>query len=765
MSTDLTPSDQKAALSDAATTLTAINRKIAKLYVEAALCCDDLAGFPPDQVRTFLSTHANMSFSEVEQLQKTAAALSPRTSPFSIHRELLINSGISIAAINKFANATEVAQHDTIRLLNKEKVLRADEVHKVRDADREWERLEASRKAALKAFSTQVTERKIDGLERQAETISVNLRQFDESWFNGEFDEDEELHAFCRKELIAGAAKALGIFEDLFGSAHALLKSPSGDAPWLAASYFALRQLADGKFGVHGGLGLHCDVGVGRLSLQEALSPLISYDEFSLGPGAPLKVLELCAGAGGMSIGLQAAGFEHAGLFDRNKPAVETLRHNQPHWPVTQFDVRKLGEKQLARFRHVDLLAAGLPCLPGAQLDRRPNLYPKMIDVIRLIRPKAFILECDAGAREKYPRPLDRADIVNAMIGSDYVVTEFSLDTKEFGLPHSTSRDFFVGIHKDVPRLFEQPRIMTRSVEEIARKRLKNPEWKPEPPGHVKGTGQVLAPVIAPFTTKTESSVQQNFYNSWEMHWRSHFGMSMLPDIPSKQTTDAEEQKKKRLRRAKHGTEEDAAGSWELAGFLGPRVVEDPPSVDEVTDYDFKPRITFAALAAAQGFPKNWQFKAEGENDRLTMIQAALPPVMARMVGLAVRSALTGEVFNLDHEVKVPVIEDSKVGPQPVVEPRLFKLGGLRRSVVRHVRLAPVALLPRDDLYQKAARVLRGEYLNEVERNHKRRADVRKTMVLVQEEWGRLEEFERARRKLEDLDAWEAYPHPEEAAG
>ncbi|MCI9865226.1 DNA cytosine methyltransferase [Rhizobium skierniewicense] len=752
--------DQKAKLSKMANKLISINKEITKLYVDAALCLDDLAGLDSAQVQTFLSMHANMSLREIEQLQKTAAILSPKSSPFSIHRELLIGSGISIAAINEFAEATEVAQRETIRLLNKSKVLRADEVKNVRDADRECARSEASRKAVLSSYSTDVTKRKIERLERQSESIALDLQTFQESWDHGEFDEDEELHAFCHKKLAAAAAEAMASYTDVFGDAHTLLESSDVEARQLAAPYFALRQLADGKFGMRGGLDLLRDIGEGRLSLLEALSPLLSHEAFPAGTDSRLEVLELCAGAGGMSIGLQAAGFKHVALFDKHNPAVETLRHNQPHWPVTKINVRELGEKELSRFRNVDLFAAGLPCMPGAKHSRRPDLYPEMIDIIRMISPKAFILECDAGAREKHPFLLLRAGIVNTLTACDYNVADFPLDTKEFGLPHSTDRHFFVGIHKDFPRLFEKPQIMTDSIETIAERLKKNPWYTAPPPGYIKGTGQVLAETIAPYETESPNDEKQEFYNSWIMRWCADHRMSMLPDIPSKQTTDAPKSQAGRLQ-VKRKAE---AESWLKAGFLGPRVVEEPPSLDEVKDTSFKPRITFAALAAAQGFPPEWQFQAEGQNQRLAMIQAALPPVMARMVGLAVRSALTGEVFDLDSEVKMPVIDPSKIGPQRAVTPQPIRSGTLRLNVRRRRGPRPVDL-PRDDLYEKAVRVLRGEYLNEVERNHKRRAGVRRAMVLVKEEWQRDEEAERLRRELEDIAAWEASPYPEEAPG
>jgi len=51
------------------------------------------------------------------------------------------------------------------------------------------------------------------------------------------------------------------------------------------------------------------------------------------------RVVEICAGAGGQSLGLELAGFEHELAVELDANACATLRSNRPHWKVAQGDV------------------------------------------------------------------------------------------------------------------------------------------------------------------------------------------------------------------------------------------------------------------------------------------------------------------------------------------------------------------------------------------------------------------------------------------
>ena len=52
--------------------------------------------------------------------------------------------------------------------------------------------------------------------------------------------------------------------------------------------------------------------------------------------------IELFAGAGGLALGVEKAGFNTIGLIEFDKDAADTLKKNRPNWNVIHDDMRHL---------------------------------------------------------------------------------------------------------------------------------------------------------------------------------------------------------------------------------------------------------------------------------------------------------------------------------------------------------------------------------------------------------------------------------------
>ena len=109
------------------------------------------------------------------------------------------------------------------------------------------------------------------------------------------------------------------------------------------------------------------------------------------------RFVEICAGAGGQSLGLELAGFEHELSVELDPSACGTLRHNRPHWKVAEGDVASLSVWNPAEYAGTDLLAGGVPCPPftvaGKQLgatDER-DLFAWSVELCGVVRPRALL--------------------------------------------------------------------------------------------------------------------------------------------------------------------------------------------------------------------------------------------------------------------------------------------------------------------------------------------------------------------------------------
>lgn len=122
----------------------------------------------------------------------------------------------------------------------------------------------------------------------------------------------------------------------------------------------------------------------------------------------PLQSIELFAGAGGLALGVAMAGFQSRAVVEWDKWACDTIRQNQlrghplvADWPLYEGDVRHwLRDLDTSlQQQPIDLVAGGPPCQPfsmggkhRANLDGR-DMFPATVDVIRRLRPRAFIVE------------------------------------------------------------------------------------------------------------------------------------------------------------------------------------------------------------------------------------------------------------------------------------------------------------------------------------------------------------------------------------
>ena len=130
--------------------------------------------------------------------------------------------------------------------------------------------------------------------------------------------------------------------------------------------------------------------------VQEMLSS--AWDkESKIVPLRKFRSIELFAGAGGLALGLENAGFDSVAFNEFDLDACDTLRKNRPHWNVIEGDVAKID---FTRFTNIDLVSGGFPCQAFSYAgnrfgfeDARGTLFFEFARVIRETLPKVFLGE------------------------------------------------------------------------------------------------------------------------------------------------------------------------------------------------------------------------------------------------------------------------------------------------------------------------------------------------------------------------------------
>lgn len=313
-----------------------------------------------------------------------------------------------------------------------------------------------------------------------------------------------------------------------------------------------------------------------------------------------LSVLEICAGAGGQSLGLEKAGFDHELAVEIDRDAAATLRLNRPEWNVHEGDVREIDGK---KYRGIDLLAGGVPCPPfsvaGKQLgaDDERDLFPEALRLVREAKPAAVMLENVKGLASARFAPY-RTSILEELSRLGYQAKWQLLYSSEFGVPQLRPRFILVAMRADT---------------------FENFEW----PGAVDSpavVGETLLPLMrangwagAERWAKKASGIGPTIVGGSKRHGGADLG-------PTR-----------------------AREAWLKLGVDGKGIANEAPSAEHPLNHI--PRLTNPMVALVQGFDADWKF-AGLKTSTYRQIGNAFPAPVAKSIGLAIRRALVGSAAN-----------------------------------------------------------------------------------------------------------------------
>lgn len=299
--------------------------------------------------------------------------------------------------------------------------------------------------------------------------------------------------------------------------------------------------------------------------------------------------VEICAGAGGQSLGLERAGFEHEALVEIDEACCATLRSNRPEWNVLHGDVTRFDGRP---FRGVDLLAGGVPCPPfsvaGKQLGAKDerDLFPEALRLTDEIRPRAVMLENVRGFLDPDFEGY-RNRLFSTFRKMGYKPDIQLLQASDYGVPQLRPRVVIVALRTDDADHFSWPEKLKAAAPTV---------------------GDTLVDLMAA--------------NGWRKAERWAAGaQAIAPTIVGGSK--------------KHGGPDlgptRARKAWAQLGVEGGTIADAPPERSHVG----MPRLTVRMVARIQGFPDGWHFTGR-KTAAYRQVGNAFPPPVAEAVGRSI---------------------------------------------------------------------------------------------------------------------------------
>jgi DNA (cytosine-5)-methyltransferase 1 len=178
-------------------------------------------------------------------------------------------------------------------------------------------------------------------------------------------------------------------------------------------------------------------------------------EEIKIKPKQNYNSIELFAGAGGMAIGLEKAGFHHVLLNEIDKHACATLRNNRPDWNVSEGTIENVSFTKYEG--KVDVVTGGFPCqafsYAGKKMgfeDARGTLFFEFARCISEVKPKIFVGENVKGLfSHDGGRTLETIKGIIKELGYTLVEPRI-LKAMYYKVPQKRERLILVGIRNDL---------------------------------------------------------------------------------------------------------------------------------------------------------------------------------------------------------------------------------------------------------------------------------------------------------------------------
>ena len=340
-------------------------------------------------------------------------------------------------------------------------------------------------------------------------------------------------------------------------------------------------------------------------------------------------LVDTFAGAGGLSLGFRDADFRLGASFDFDRAAVLTYRANLGDHALeaAASDVTGIQLMAMANVQNGDgvVVAGGPPCQGfsrqrrGSTTDIRNDLIFEFLRLANEIGPEIFVMENVAaitGPRGREYLKVFREIAENA----GYVISVGVLNAADFGVAQSRRRAFIIGERGDKPASFRFPAPVRAAA-----------DWKT--------VRDAIGDLPSPIEDSDQTAEDPN-HRLGNISPMNQLRISFVPEGGGR--ADVPEH----LRLQCHFVSVDKAGHRGVYG----RLAWDKPAGTITTKCNSFTRgrfghpsenrnITMREAARLQSFPDWFRF-SRATVDAAHQIGNAVPPELARHLGLAIRDAM-----------------------------------------------------------------------------------------------------------------------------
>lgn len=347
-----------------------------------------------------------------------------------------------------------------------------------------------------------------------------------------------------------------------------------------------------------------------------------------------MKIADLFAGVGGLSLGFEQAGFDVAFAVEFDKDIAEAYEKNHAGTTMYNADISKLDPNQLLK-RHgrVDVIVGGPPCQGFSQKGKRLSvnddrnfLFRQYVRFVEVFRPKFFVIE-------NVPNIITTAngyfkdEIIKAFSALGYDVKADVFDVSEYGVPQQRRRAVFIGQIKKNVVAFPRP----------TGKRVTVNDAISDMPSLESGEGIDVTPYKIPPANEYQRKMRKGMRGGVKNHQATAHSaiaitrMKMIPKGMGKEVLPPE-----------HRTKSIYSGTWcrliedDIAATITTRF--DTPSSGRFTHPTQNRCITVREAARIQSFPDSFVFYGT-KTSQMKQVGNAVPPIFANAIAKEILKA------------------------------------------------------------------------------------------------------------------------------